>query len=194
MAKIEVILTHNIVGLGGESDQVKVAAGYARNYLLPQGLAVPVNQANKKRLEALQRRRADREAHDLNSMTELAKSIGKLLTVITVKTGDDGKLFGSVTSGSIADALKTQFDISLDKKKIHLKEPLKTLGDHEVDLRLHAEVHATLKVRLESSTPIVVAAAPSPVEAEKTEKRGKRSETPKAEAAPAKPEGKSKKA
>ncbi len=194
MAKIEVILTHNIVGLGGESDQVKVAAGYARNYLLPQGLAVPVNQANKKRLEALQRRRADREAHDLNSMTELAKSIGKLLTVITVKTGDDGKLFGSVTSGSIADALKTQFDISLDKKKIHLKEPLKTLGDHEVDLRLHAEVHATLKVRLESSTPIVVAAAPSAVEAEKTEKRGKRPESPKAEAAPAKPEGKSKKA
>ncbi len=194
MAKIEVILTHNIVGLGGESDQVKVAAGYARNYLLPQGFAVPVNQANKKRLEALQRRRADREAHDLNSMTELAKSIGKLITVIIVKTGDDGKLFGSVTNGSIADALKTQFDISLDKKKIHLKEPLKTLGDHEVDLRLHAEVHATLKVRLESSTPIVVTAAPAPVETEKSEKRGKRLEAPKAEAAPAKPEGKSKKA
>lgn len=194
MAKIEVILTHNIVGLGGESDQVKVAAGYARNYLLPQGFAVPVNQANKKRLEALQRRRADREAHDLNSMTELAKSIGKLITVIIVKTGDDGKLFGSVTNGSIADALKTQFDISLDKKKIHLKEPLKTLGDHEVDLRLHAEVHATLKVRLESSTPIVVTAAPAPVETEKSEKRGKRLEAPKAEAVPAKPEGKSKKA
>ena len=194
MAKIEVILTHNIVGLGGESDQVKVAAGYARNYLLPQGFAVPVNQANKKRLEALQRRRADREAHDLNSMTELAKSIGKLITVIIVKTGDDGKLFGSVTNGSIADALKTQFDISLDKKKIHLKEPLKTLGDHEVDLRLHAEVHATLKVRLESSTPIVVTAAPAPVETEKSEKRGKRLEAPKAEAAPAKLEGKSKKA
>lgn len=194
MAKIEVILTHNIVGLGGESDQVKVAAGYARNYLLPQGFAVPVNQANKKRLEALQRRRADREAHDLNSMTELAKSIGKLITVIIVKTGDDGKLFGSVTNGSIADALKTQFDISLDKKKIHLKEPLKTLGDHEVDLRLHAEVHATLKVRLESSTPIMVTAAPAPVETEKSEKRGKRLEAPKAEAAPAKPEGKSKKA
>ncbi len=191
MAKIEVILTHNIVGLGGESDQVKVAAGYARNYLLPQGFAVPVNQANKKRLEALQRRRADREAHDLNLMTELAKSIGKLITVIIVKTGDDGKLFGSVTNGSIADALKTQFDISLDKKKIHLKEPLKTLGDHEVDLRLHAEVHATLKVRLESSTPIMVVAAPAPVETEKSEKRGKRLEAP--EAAPAKPEGKSKK-
>lgn len=194
MAKIDVILTHNIVGLGGESDQVKVAAGYARNYLLPQGLAVPVNQANKKRLEALRKRRAEREAHDLNSMTELAKSIGKLLTVITVKTGDDGKLFGSVTNGSIADALKTQFDISLDKKKIHLKEPIKTLGDHEVDLRLHAEVHATLKVRIESSTPIVVAAPVAPVEGEKTEKRGKRSDAPKAEAAPAKPEGKAKKA
>lgn len=194
MAKIDVILTHNIVGLGGESDQVKVAAGYARNYLLPQGLAVPVNQANKKRLEALRKRRAEREAHDLNSMIELAKSIGKLLTVISVKTGDDGKLFGSVTNGSIADALKTQFDISLDKKKIHLKEPIKTLGEHEVDLRLHAEVHATLKVRIESSTPIVVAALVAPAEGEKTEKRGKRSDAPKAEAAPAKPEGKAKKA
>jgi large subunit ribosomal protein L9 len=196
MAKIEVILTHNIVGLGGESDQVKVAAGYARNYLLPQGFAVPVNQANKKRLDALQKRRAEREAHDLNSMNELARSIGKLMTVIAVKTGEDGKMFGSVTSGTIADALKTQFDIALDKKKIHLKEPIKTLGEHEVDLRLHAEVHATLKVRVESITPIVVAAVSVVPEAAHSEKRGKRAEAPKAEApaAPAKPEGKAKKA
>lgn len=194
MAKIEVILTHNIVGLGGESDQVKVAAGYARNYLLPQGLAVPVNQANKKRLEALKKRRSERETHDLNSMTELAKSIGKLIAVVTVKTGDDGKLFGSVTNGAIADALKTQFDISLDKKKIHLKEPIKSLGEYEVDLRLHSEVHATLKVRIESVTPVVVVSVPAPVEADKTEKRGKRFEAPKPEDAAAKPDGKSRRA
>src|SRR6266404_6118414 len=120
MAKTEVILTHNIVGLGGESDHVKVAAGYARNYLYPQGLAIPVTAANKRRLEVLKQRRGERESHDLNTMTELSKSLSKLTCVITVKTGDDGKMFGSVTTGMIADQLKTQFDVTLDKRKIHL--------------------------------------------------------------------------
>ena len=86
MAKTEVILTHNIVGLGGESDHVKVAAGYARNYLFPQGLAVPVSGANKRRLEALKQRRAEREAHEFNTMSELAKSVSNLIAVIAVKT------------------------------------------------------------------------------------------------------------
>src|SRR3954467_5110086 len=157
MAKTEVILTHNIVGLGGESDQVKVAAGYARNYLFPQGLAIPLSGANKRRLEALKQRRAEREAHELNTMTELAKSISKLIALVTVKTGEDGKMFGTVTSGMIADQLKTQFDIALDKRKIHLEQPIRTLGDHEVALRLHTDVNATLKLRVESSTPLPAA-------------------------------------
>ena len=103
MPKTEVILTHNIVGLGGESDQVKVAAGYARNYLLPQGLAIPLTGANRRRLESLKQRRGEREANELNTMTELAKSLSKLTAVVAVKTGDDGKMFGSVTAGAIAD-------------------------------------------------------------------------------------------
>src|SRR4029453_11391218 len=106
MPKTEVILTHNIVGLGAESDQVKVAAGYARNFLFPQGLAIPVTAANKRRLEALRQRRAEREAHELNSMTELSKSLGKVTILIKVKTGEDGKMFGSVTAGTIVDELK----------------------------------------------------------------------------------------
>jgi large subunit ribosomal protein L9 len=185
MAKTEVILTHNIVGLGGESDQVRVAAGYARNYLFPQGFAVPLNGANKRRIEALKQRRAEREAHEFNTMTELAKGVSKLICVIKVKTGDDGKLFGSVTAGMIADELKHQFDITLDKKKIHLESPVRALGEHEVELRLHAQVKSTLKVRVESLTPIaalVVEAAPAEV---RTEKRGKRVE--KAEAVEEKP-------
>src|SRR5215469_4013983 len=181
MPKYEVILTHNIVGLGGESDQVKVAAGYARNYLFPQGLAIPVTGANKRRLEVLKQRRAEREAHELNSMTELAKGISKLTCLITVKTGEDGKMFGTVTSGMIADQLKTQFDISLDKKKIHLEQPIRALGEHEVEMRLHADVTTTLKVRVESSTPLpeAPAAAPAPEakkEEPRTEKRGRRPE------------------
>ena len=180
MAKTEVILTHNIVGLGGESDQVKVAAGYARNYLFPQGLAIPLTAANKRRIEALRQRRAEREAHELNTMTELSKSLSKLICLITVKTGEDGKMFGTVTSGMIADQLKTQFEVSLDKKKIHLEQPIRALGDHEIELRLHSDVATTLKVRVESSTPLPEPPAPPPGETKKeepkTEKRGRRPE------------------
>ena len=153
MAKIEVILTHNIVGLGAESDHVKVAAGYARNYLYPQAVAIPVTAANKRRLEVLGQRRAEREAHDLNAMTDIAKSLAKLVLVLKVKTGDDGKMFGAVTAGTIADELRHQFDVSLDKKKIRLDHPLHTLGEHDIELRLHADVNGTLKVRIESTTP-----------------------------------------
>jgi large subunit ribosomal protein L9 len=180
MAKTEVILTHNIVGLGGESDQVKVAAGYARNYLFPQGLAIPLTGANKRRLEVLRQRRAEREAHELNTMADLAKSVSKLICLITVKTGEDGKMFGTVTSGMIADQLKTQFDITLDKKKIHLEQPIRALGDHEVELRLHADVVTSLKVHVESTTPLPAPPATPPGEARKedqrTEKRGRRPE------------------
>ncbi|MDB6111440.1 MAG: ribosomal protein, partial [Pedosphaera sp.] len=121
MPKTEVILTHNIVGLGGESDQVKVASGYARNYLIPQGLAIPVTGANKRRLEVLKQRRAERETDELNHMNDLSRTLSKLTAVVSVKTGEDGKMFGSVTTGAIADQLKTQFDVAIDKKKIHLE-------------------------------------------------------------------------
>jgi len=181
MAKTEVILTSNIIGLGGESDQVKVAAGYARNYLFPQRLAIPLTHANKRRLEALKQRRAEREAHEFNTMSELAKGVAKLVCIVKVKTGEDGKLFGSVTTGMIADELKHQFEISLDKRKIHIDHPIRAVGDHEVALRLHGEVNATLKVRVESTTPL----APPPEapahegrREERTEKRGRRSEAP----------------
>ena len=173
MAKVEVILTSSIVGLGAESDQVKVNAGYARNYLFPQGMAIPMTQSNKKRLEALRKRRAEREASEFNTMTELAKALSKLVAVIAVKTGDDGKIFGTVTSGSIADQLKTQFDIVLDKRKIHLELPIKGLGDYEVELRLHPEIKGTLKVRVESTTPPPSAAEGAVKEGEPGEKTEK---------------------
>lgn len=154
MPKTEVILTHNVIGLGAESDHVKVAAGYARNYLFPQGLAIPLTSANKRQIEALQKRRVDREAKELHTMTDLASTLNKLTLVLHVKTGEDGKLFGSVTAGTIADELRHQYDAQLDKRKIHLAHPIKTLGEHEVPLHLHHDVDCTLKVRVESSTPL----------------------------------------
>lgn len=198
MAKTEVILVNNVVGLGAETDQVRVARGFARNYLIPQGLAVPVTGANKKRLESLRQRRAEREAHELNGMTELAKSIAKVTLTLSVKTGDDGKMFGSVTSGTIADALKTQLDVALDKKKIHLEKPIHTLGEYEVELRLHPEVKSSVKISVKSLTPPPEPPVADPrKEAPKTEKRTRREreaaeEAPKAKeaAAPAKPAAK----
>ncbi|PYK95896.1 MAG: 50S ribosomal protein L9 [Verrucomicrobia bacterium] len=170
MSKTEVILTHNVIGLGAESDQVKVAAGYARNYLLPQGLAIPLTAANQRRLEALRQRRAEREAHEFNIMSELAKGLSQMVLLLTAKTGEGGKMFGAITPGSIADELKHQFDVAVDKKKIHLEHPLRTLGEHEVELRLHPEVTATLKVRINTATPL-----PQPLEAPATEPRTKES-------------------
>jgi len=181
--KTEVILTGNIVGLGAESDHVKVAAGYARNYLFPQRLAIPLTRANKRQLEALKQRRAEREAREFNTMTELAKAVSKLICLVKVKAGEDGKMFGSVTAGMIADELKHQFDISLDKRKIHLEHPIRALGEHEIELHLHADVKGTLKVRVESLTPVTApapaaeAAAPDEAKTEegkkpRTEKRG----------------------
>src|SRR5262249_19516056 len=138
-------------------------------------------QANKRQIEALRKRRGEREAHELNTMTELAKSVSKLICVVKVKTGDDGKMFGSVTTGTIADELKNQFDISLDKKKIHIEKPIKNLGDHDIELHLHTEVKSTLKVRVESLTPLspeaiaAAAAAAQPKEAApRTESKAKR--------------------
>jgi len=110
-------------------------------------------------------------------MNDLARSMAKLVAVISVKTGDDGKMFGSVTAGSIADQLKTQFDVSLDKRKIHLEQPIRALGEHEVELRLHHDVVAKLKVRVESSNPLPeVAPVNDKTDGPHTEKRGRRSD------------------
>ena len=173
MAKTEVILTSNVIGLGAESDQVKVAAGYARNYLFPRNLAIPLSAGNKRRLESLRQRRAEREAHEYNTMTELAKGLSKLTLNLKVKTGDDGKMFGAVTAGTIADELQHQFDIHLDRKKIHLEHPIRTVGDHEVELRLHGEITGKLKVHVESTTPKPVIEEAPQKEDRRTEKRGR---------------------
>ncbi len=174
MAKTEVILIHNVVGLGGESDQVKVSAGFARNYLVPQGLAISLTQSNKRRLESLRQRRTDREATELSLMSELGRSLSKVTLTIPVKTGDDGKMFGSVTTGTVTDALRTQLEVSLDKRKIHLEKPIHTLGEHEIELRLHPEVRSSLKLNVISANPKPKEELGAAAEAPKSEKRSSR--------------------
>lgn len=168
MAKTEIILLKSVDGLGGESDQVTVALGYARNYLIPQGYAIPLTGANQRRIEALRKRRATREAHELTTMSEIGDSLNRLVLVLTVNTSEEGKMFGSVTASNISEELKRQFEIDLDRRKIHLERPIRTLGDHEIEFRLHPKVTTHLKVRVNSSTPLPEP-PPAPATAEAAE-------------------------
>ena len=153
----EVILTSHIVNLGGsEGDAVSVSPGYARNYLLPQGLAIPSSPGNQRRIASLQVRKVEREATELLHMTELRDSLKSLKLVVKVKTGEGGKLFGSVTSGTICDELKNQFDVHLDKQKVALDKAIKEIGDYDVRLKLHADIEAELKVIVENENPVEV--------------------------------------
>ena len=157
MAKTDVILIKKVDGLGGEADQATVAAGYARNYLIPQGYAIPLTNANKRRVESLRERRQKRESDELEHAKELESSLSRLVLNIKVKTGDDGKMFGSVTSQNIADELMSQFELELDRRKIQLPEAIKSAGEHLIEIRLHADVTAKLKVQIEGSTSMPVA-------------------------------------
>ncbi len=158
MANNEVLLLKPVDGLGAEGDQVKVRAGYARNFLLPQGMAVPLTVANRKQVEALKKARAFREAKELDGAQALAKQIEKAGIAIAVKTGEGGKLFGAVTANDIHDKLAAA-GISVEKKRIHLGQPIKTLGKHEVKVRLHPEVTVEMSFDVVSENPIEPAAS-----------------------------------
>ncbi len=161
MAYSEILLVKPVEGLGGEGDQVKVRAGYARNFLLPRHIAVPLTAANRKQIEALKKRRAVREAEELGGAQELAKKLEKTSLAFAVKTGEGGKMFGAITSADIHAKLAAA-GIDLDKKRIHLHTPVKTLGQHTVKVKLHADVTVELSFDVVSENPIE-----SPVEEKK---------------------------
>lgn len=153
MAHNEILLLQPVDGLGGEGDQVKVRAGYARNFLLPRKIAVPVTRANKKHVEALRKRRAEREAAELSGAQEIARRLEKTSLAFAVKTGEGGKVFGAITSADLHAKL-AEAGITLDKKRIHLHTPVKALGKHEVKIKLHADVTVDLSFDVVSENPI----------------------------------------
>jgi large subunit ribosomal protein L9 len=174
MATSEVLLVKPVEGLGGEGDQVKVRAGFARNFLLPRKIAVPLTGANRKHVESLKRRRAEREQTELNVAQELAKKLEKTSIAFAVKTGEGGRMFGAITANDVHDKLVAS-GIEIDKRKIHLFTPVKTLGKHTVKVRLHADVAVELGFDVVSENPIEAAPAPEEKPAgEKTEKRSER--------------------
>jgi len=178
MAHSEVLLLKLVDGLGAEGDQVKVRAGYARNFLLPQGMAVPLTVSNRKQVEALKKARALREAKELNGAQEIAAKLAKTNIAIAVKTGEGGKLFGAVTTNDIHAKLSAA-GIEIEKRRIHLGQPVKTLGKHEVKIRLHADVSVDLAFDVVSENPIEPAATEA-APAEKGERPVKRERAPKA--------------
>ena len=193
MAKIEVILREHVAGLGDESDKVAVAPGYARNYLLPMGKAKLATAVAKHEMEVLKKRRTARVAHELEEMTHLKNTLSKLPPlIIKMKTGEDGKLFGSVTAGMIADEMRHAFGVELDKAKIILPhKKISELGLHDVELKLHAEIHGVVKVKVESSThaelPVEapVVEAPAPMRGGRGERPARAERPDKADKAPA---------
>jgi large subunit ribosomal protein L9 len=143
---VEVILKTKIEGLGSEADIVSVKPGYARNFLIPKDFASPATLATKRQVEELRRKRAEREAQELNAAQELAGKLGKLKLVFVLE-GSEGqeKTFGSITNQDIANKLK-EAGYELDRKKIDLPKAIKDLGEHEVIVKLGSDVQATLHI------------------------------------------------
>jgi large subunit ribosomal protein L9 len=146
---IEVILREDIKTLGRAGDMVRVKPGYARNYLLPQGLAYEATEGNKKRIAAETRVRAARNQAEQGEAERAAAALREVTLTLSGKAGEEGKLFGSITSQDIADALARQGH-TVDRRRIELEHPIKTTGTHTVTVRLHPEVHADVRVSVVS--------------------------------------------
>jgi large subunit ribosomal protein L9 len=144
---MEVILREDIEKLGSRGQLVKVAPGFARNFLLPKRLAVAATEANKKIVEQERQAALRREAKEANEAAELAKLMGGVVITIAQKAGENDQLFGSVTSSDIAARLEEQ-KFHIDKKKIVLHDPIKQLGEHTVTVKLHREVSVDIKVNV----------------------------------------------
>lgn len=142
---MEVILREDIEKLGSRGQVVKVADGFARNFLLPRRLAVPATEANRKIVEQERQAALRREAKEKAAAEELAKMLSSVTLTTTQKAGEADQLFGSVTAKDIAEMLEKQ-GYSIDRKKIVLEHPIKTLGEHKVTLKLHREVSVEIPV------------------------------------------------
>jgi large subunit ribosomal protein L9 len=144
---IEVILKEHVEHLGRRGEIVKVANGYARNFLFPRKLALAVTTENKRQIERERAKAEAREAEDVQIAQALATRLEAIEIAISRRVGEHDTLYGSVTSADIAEALAAR-ELGVDRRKIQLAEPLKTLGDHVVPVRLHRDVTADVKVKV----------------------------------------------
>ena len=155
MANSDILLLEAINGLGSEGDTVSVRAGYARNFLFPRKLAIPVNQGNRKQIESLRIAKEKRIAEELEASKSLAEKIGQINISIAVKTGDNGKMFGSITNTDILTRLEEE-GIKLQKKQLNVTQPIKDLGSHKIQVKLNSEIEAAFSLEIVSENPIIV--------------------------------------
>jgi len=148
MATTEIILREKIEKLGAEADVVKVKAGYARNYLLPQGKAYEATETNLQHIEALKQDRAEREAKELVEAHQSGEAIKKISATFPLAVGEDGKAFGSVTSIDLQKKLEEN-GVNVDRTNIDLKNAIKTTGKHDVEITLHPEVKVKFNFSVE---------------------------------------------
>lgn len=155
MAHTKVLLREDVDDLGARGEIVRVRAGYARNYLLPRNLAVEATAGNVKGIEAERSALLKKEAKERASAEAQSQQMGSLDLEFRRKAGEQGALYGSVTSMDIAEALRER-GYEIDRHRIHLREPLKRLGEYTVPVRLHREVSLDLKVRVASEGEVIV--------------------------------------
>ncbi len=143
---MKVMLTKDVENVGRAGDIKEVADGYGRNYLLPRKLAIVARKGVEEEARRLREAAAKREAKDREEAQALADEINDRTVVVRLKVGEEGKAFGSVTNADIAQALKAQHQVEIDRHRIDLREPIKTLGEHQVPLRLHRDVSAHINL------------------------------------------------
>lgn len=147
---MKVILLQDVKSQGKAGDIKEVADGYARNFLLNKKLALEATPQNLKHLAAQKQKQAEKAAAELAAAKELAAKIAGLTVEIKVKTGEAGRLFGSVTNKEVAEAISAMTGLELDKRKVEIKEPIKNLGEAEALLKLHPEVHQKVKLAIQA--------------------------------------------
>ncbi len=143
---MKLILTQEVTGLGAPGDVVDVAGGYGRNYLVPRGLAMRWSRGAEKQIELIKRARSARDIRGVDDAKQVAAQLGRLTVRLETKAGETGRLFGSVSATDIAAAVKAAGGPELDRRRIEVRSPIKTVGAHQVAVRLHPEVSATLDI------------------------------------------------
>lgn len=143
---MKVILLKDIKALGKKNEIVNVSDGYARNYLLPRNYAAEATTGKLKEMQIKKEADKDRKEKEVNEAKELANKISKLEVVIKSKAGSGGKLFGSITNKDVSDGIKKQHKIEIDKKKIVMNETIKTLGTHEIEVKVYPEISTKIKI------------------------------------------------
>jgi large subunit ribosomal protein L9 len=145
---MKLILTQEVTGLGGPGDVVEVKDGYGRNYLVPRGVAIRWTRGAEKTVESIKAARATRAVRDLGHAEEIKTKLEANSVAVKVRAGAGGRLFGAVTTSEIAEALTATSGEQVDKRTIAVKNPIRALGNHEVSVRLHDEVSATVALNV----------------------------------------------